>query len=117
MNVYCSNEKIKKNITDLSLLIRKVGKDIAKSILKRLRQLESFVNVKELLNSGIDKPHLLEGNFYGFIGWSITDKMRLILDLNIDKNQKYSEEVLNKKEVFIKGVVDYHGNKNEWIIS
>ena len=104
--------KVEKVMTDAKQLVKKVGSDTAKAIIKRKNQLEAFSHIGELMKSGIDNPHLLENNLYGCIGWSVTANLRFILDIGLEKDEKYSKE-----KITVKGVMDYHGGKNEWIIS
>lgn len=118
MDIEYANNKVEKVLTDAKQLVKKVGKPIAKTIIKRLDQLSAFSNIGELMRSGIDNPHPLNNNFYGSIGWTITGKLRFILDVGLEKKETYIESVVNLKEkITIKGVTDYHGDKDEWIIS
>lgn len=118
MDIEYANNHIEKVITDAKQLVKRVGPLMAKTIIKRWNQLKAFSNVGELMRSGIDNPHPLIMNLYGCIGWSITGNYRFILDVGLGKNEKYIEcEVNLKEKIIIKGVADYHGGKNEWIIS
>ena len=117
MELEYNNDRIKKTLTDASVLIKRVGLPNAKQIKKRLDHLDAFKNIYELMGSRIDNPHLLKENLYGCIAWSITGNLRLILDLKFEKNQKYDLEIAKREKISIKGVVDYHGGKDEWIIS
>lgn len=117
MDIDYTNNKVEKVMTDAKQLVKKVGSNTAKAIIKRMNQLEAFSNIGELMQSGIDNPHLLDNNLYGCIGWSVTANLRLILDVGLDKSEKYSTEINLKEKIKIKGVTDYHGGKDEWIIS
>lgn len=118
MDIEYANNKVEKIMTDAKQLVKKVGTPIAKTIIKRINQLSAFSNIGELMRSGIDTPHPLNNNLYGNIGWSITGNLRFILDVGLEKKEKYIESEVNKKEkITIKGVTDYHGGKDEWIIS
>lgn len=68
------------------------------------------------MGSGIDNPHLLKSDLYGCISWSISGNVRLILDLDLKPNELYSPEIATRTKICIKGVVDYHGGKDEWLI-
>lgn len=117
MDIEYANNKIERVMTDAKLLVKKVGAPNAKTIIKRLNQLSAFSNIAELMRSGIDNPHPLNNNLYGNIGWSITGNLRFVLDIGLAKNEKYSEVAYLKEKITIKGVTDYHGGKDEWIIS
>ena len=116
MKITFANNKVEKTMTDATLLVRKIGPQLAKATIKRKNQLESLSNIVDLFASGLDNPHWLEGNeFYGCIGWSITGNVRLILDTGMKPNESKLDYSLSEK-IKIKGVVDYHGGKNEWLI-
>lgn len=116
MELTYANEKVKEIFLNGDKMIKRVGLPLAKSIKKRKDQLESFVNLFELMGSGIDNPHLLKGDLYGCIGWSITGNVRIILDLELKNGEVYSLDIPKRKKICIKGVCDYHGGKNEWTI-
>ena len=116
MELEYSNAKVEKAFTDWSYLVKLVGVPLTKTIKKRKDQLESFQNIFELMGSGIDNPHLLKGNLYGHIGWSVTGNLRIIIDLKLEKNAIYGLEIAKREKICIKGVADYHGGKDEWII-
>ena len=116
MELEYSNNKVKKAFTDGAYLLKTVGLPRAKAIKLRKDQLEAFQNIRELMMSGIDNPHLLSGNLHGCIGWSVTGNLRIILDLKLEKNEAYGLEIARREKICIKGVTDYHGGKDEWII-
>ena len=117
MELEYSNAKVEKAFTDWRYLQKIVGLQLTKAIKKRKDQLESFQNIYEFMGSGIDNPHPLNGDLYGHISWSITGNLRIIFDLNLAKNEIYNLEIPKRERICTKGVVDYHGGKNEWIIS
>lgn len=118
MDIEYANKQVERVMTDAKLLVKRVGEPIAKRIIRRLNQLEAFSNIGELMKSGIDNPHPLNTNLYGCIGWSLNGNYRFILDVGLGKKEKYIESEVNLKEkIIIKGVADYHGGKDEWIIS
>ena len=117
MIIEYANTKVEKTLTDLAKLQKAIGHDLTKSLKKRLDQLRAMKNIGELMKSGLDRPHFLESGLYGCIGWSVSGNVRLILDAQLEKNEKLNDEILERTKILIKGVVDYHGNKNEWFIS
>lgn len=109
------DDKVRKLICDTKLLQKKVGLEIGKKVKQRLNQLEAADNFNEYLTKlRFGNPHPLDGNLDKCFGISITSNHRMIvepLETNLDiESLKYCK-ILN-----IKGVVDYHGGKNEWII-
>ena len=111
MEVLFSNETCASYFTDANLMRKKLDAKIVKAIYKRFFELQSFETSSELLVSGLDHPHYLTGNYKGLIAWSIDRKYRLILSFSNEKENKKTQKVI------IKGVVDYHGNKDKWIIA
>ena len=115
-DILFSNDKVEKYFNNIKLLQKKCGMPLAKQIVKRMSQLEALENVYDLLKAPIDNPHLLEENLEGCIAWSLTGNIRLILDTGLPKNPENISSLANIEKIIIKGVVDYHGNKNNWII-
>ena len=109
------DNKVNKILNDAKTLQRKVGLEIGKKVRQRMNQLQSAKNFNEYLTKvQIGKPHQLEGEFSRCFAISITANYRLIVE---PLNTNLDLESLKKCEVLdIKGVLDYHGGKNEWII-
>ena len=109
------DEKVRKILKDAKTLQRKVGLEIGKKIKQRLNQLEAAENFNQYLTKiRIGKPHALDGNFDKCFGISITANYRLIVEpVNTELD---FESLKNCKIIKIKGVLDYHGRKNEWSI-
>ena len=109
------DEKVKKILCDGKILQRKVGLEIGKKVRQRMNQLEAANDFNEYLTKlRFGNPHPLEGDLDKCFGISITGNYRLVVepletDLDIESLKKC--KILN-----IKGVLDYHGGKNEWII-
>ena len=115
MKITFANNKVEKTMTDAKALVRKIGPQLAKATIRRMNELDSFRNLVELFSGGLDNPHWLEANLYGCISWSISGNFRLILDTGMKPNETKLDYSLSEK-IIIKGVVDYHGGKNEWLI-
>ena len=109
------DEKVQKILYDAKTLQRKVGLEIGRKVKLRMNQLEATDNFNEYLTKiAFGKPHPLEVKLDKCYGISITANYRLIvepLDTELDLESLKDCKVLN-----IKGVLDYHGGKNEWII-
>lgn len=109
------DDKVQKILCNPKILQRKVGLEIGKKIKQRINQLEAANNFNEYLTKlKFGNPHLLQGNLDKCYGISITGNYRIIVepiveDLNIENLKKC-------KILKIRGVLDYHGGKNEWII-
>ena len=115
MQLEYQDEKVRKILCDHKTLQRKVGLEIAKKIKQRMNQLKAADNFNQYLTKiALGKPHHLEGNLDKYFGISITANYRIIvepLDTKLDLESLKECKILN-----IKGVLDYHGGKNEWII-
>jgi len=98
--------------SNLELMKKKLKIEHIKMIVKRVNELKAFNNFQELLNSSIGKPERLTNSEYYSL--RIDKNYRLIIKPVI---KVYSaEEFLMCESIEIKGVVDYHGGKNNWII-
>lgn len=114
MQIEFDNEVVRLIFNDFTLMQRKVGKDMTKSIKKRVDSLKAANNFAIFLQTGLGKPHSLEGNQKGLYGVNVSANNRLIIMPIADD---LSAESLKKCElIVIKGVEDYHGSKNEWLI-
>ena len=106
------DEKVRKILCDSKTLQRKVGLEIGRKIKLRMNQLEAVNNFNEYLTKlAFGKPHPLEGNLEKCYGIHITANYRIVvepLETNLD-----IESLKECKKLKIKGVLDYHGGKNE----
>ena len=116
MEIEYSNRSVEKAFSNWDVLKRKHGLDLTKQLKRKIDQLESMENIDSLMTSGIDNPHLLGEDLAGCIGWSVNGRIRLVFDLREGKVEKIDSRIKSKTKICIKGVVDYHGRKNEWII-
>ena len=93
---------------------KKHGKEFAKRAKQRIDQINAIPRFNEYVMLGLGNPHVLAGDFEGYYGVSLTGNTRIILK---PISEDLSVESLSKcEEVILKGVVDYHGQKDEWII-
>lgn len=114
MLIEYEDEAVEKVFTDFILMRRKVGNDITKATKKRLDQIKASINFNIYLSTGLGKPHPLYENLKGYYGISITGNLRLIV--KPDAKSLDPEDLKECDTVIIKGVMDYHGRKNEWLI-
>ncbi len=114
MYIDFESEKIKKCFLDMDRLSKQIGKERAKMMKKRIDQLKASINFVQYLQTGLGKPHLLEGSLKGYYGISITGNIRLVIRPDAENNEHETLKFCDT--VIIKGVLDYHGGKNEWII-
>lgn len=114
MQLEVSNPKLGKILSDPDKLIKKVGIEMSRMIKRRFNEMKSSPNFKAYVSYGIGKPHPLTGNLDKLYGIYLNKNYRLIVEPLIE-NLDFS--FLEKcKIVDIKGVVDYHDGKIEWLI-
>ena len=111
-----TNNNVKYYFENLKMMQKDYGLKLAKKVSQRIDELKSFSNVNELLNSGIDNPHLLSTDLDGCIGWDLTANVRLIIRIAQDFKEDTVESTKTMNEVIIEGVVDYHDGNKKWII-
>lgn len=114
MNIEYADTTVKKYFTDFNFMQRKKGHDLARIVKKRCDQLRAAENFNRYLSFGLGKPHLLRGDLKGCYGIHITGNIRLIV-VPVSEGLD-SQSLLECSTVIIKGVMDYHGEKYEWII-
>lgn len=108
------DQKLEKILNDSNKLIRKIVLEMARMVKKRFNEMKASPNFKEYVSCGLGKPHPLTGNLDKLYGIHLNKNYRLLVeplvkvldDINLEKC----------KNVNIKGVVDYHDGKIEWLI-
>lgn len=116
MQFACENKNIKIAIdkNDYSWVVKNIGLQMSKIVKKRILQLKSSNNFAIYLKTGLGKPHPLDGDLEGCYGISITANYRLVVR---PLTEAYDAKSLSRCEtVLVKGVVDYHGGKYNWIL-
>ena len=114
MHLEIHNQKLEKLLSNPNKLVRKIGVEMARMIKQRFNEMKSSPNFKAYLSYGIGKPHLLTGNLDKLYGINLNKNYRLIVEpLVEDLNDTRLKECNN---VNVKGVVDYHDGKIEWLI-
>jgi proteic killer suppression protein/toxin YoeB len=108
------NESVREIFNDFDLMKKEIGKDRARAAKKRLDQLKAAINFSIYLSTGLGKPHPLYENLKGYYGVTITGNVGLIV--KPDAESLAPEALKECDTVIIKGVIDYHGRKNEWLI-
>jgi len=108
------SETVRKIFNNLDLMKKKIGKDRARATKKRLDQLKASINFSVYMTTELGKPHPLYENLKGYYGVTITGSVRLIV--KPDAESLNPETLKECETVIIKGVMNYHGRKNEWLI-
>ncbi len=114
MEIAYENNDVKNVFTDFELMKKKIGIEKTKAVKKRLDQLKAAPNFSIYLTTGLGKPHPLFENLKGYYGIGITGNYRLVI--KPDSINLNPEELINCDTFIIKGVMDYHGRKIDWLI-
>ncbi len=99
---------------DFELMKKKIGTDLARKTKKRWTELEAADNFAIYLKTRLGKPHPLVGDLKGWYSITISRNIRLIVKPDTEAMDDASLEKCDL--VIIRGLVDYHGQKKEWLI-
>ena len=114
LEIEISDKVVAKIMNNSKKLQKIVGIDMARKIIQRFNELRSAPNFKDYLDYQIGKPHPLTGNLDNCFGIHLNRNYRLVvkpLAEQLDNNS-----LKECKKIDIKGVVDYHDGKCEWLI-
>lgn len=114
MLIEYESESVEKIFNDFDLMRKIIGYERARAIKKRIDQLKASVSFGIYLSTGLGKPHPLYGDLKGYYSIAITGNVRLIVKPNAISLEP--EDLKACDTVILRGVVDYHGGKNEWLI-
>ena len=110
MKVIYDNRVAKYMENDLAL-IKKIGPEKAKIVRRIVDALQASIDLQVFLKTSAGRPHALNGKHKGEYAVKVTANYRLIFE--IVKGNEY----INKSDIVkVKGVVDYHGENEEWIM-
>ena len=112
-----ANNNVKYYFENPKAIKKDCGPDLAKKVSQRKDELASFNCVFDLLNCGIDNPHLLIGDLEGCLGWDLSSHIRLIIKVCDKFEPDTIEKTKTSTTVVIEGVRDYHGGNKKWIIN
>lgn len=104
------NGSVEECFSDFDLMKKKMGKDLTRNA----KKLKAAANFSIYLSTGLGKPHPLVGNLKGYYGINITGNIRLLVKPDVESLDPASLKKCDS--VIIKGVMDYHGRKREWLI-
>ncbi len=108
------NQKVKPYFEDFTLMKKKIGQDLARRVKKRYDILKAATNFGVYLNTGLGKPHPLAGDLKGCYGISISGNYRLIIRPDTERFDPASLKECDT--IIVEGVMDYHAQKNKWLI-
>jgi len=109
------NKRIEKLLNNPQYAVKTLGNDVATKVYLRKDQIQAADDLRLLVAAKIGRCHPLHYDFKGMFGLDLKDQLRLIIQPDVEKDCIDYEEKVKCKSVIIIGVVDYHGQKNEWI--
>jgi proteic killer suppression protein len=109
------NKRAEKLITNPKYAIKELGKDIATKVNLRIDQIKAADSLEVLIVGRIGRCHPLHYDFEGMFGLDLNNQVRLIIKPDVEQDCKDYEEIIKCRSIIIIGVVNYHGQKNEWI--
>ena len=114
MKLLIESERLEELFSNFKIISKEHGMPFAKILYRRIAELQAYEKVQDLFNANLGSPHFLKGDLKAYISISLIKNLRIILDTS--KISDDINEILESRKIFIKGVVDYHGSKNKWII-
>ncbi len=110
MKISYANDNVKRVFQNYDEMKKRISPDWVRSIKKHIDRLEASSTFKDFLSLSLGHPEPLKGNDKGLWSLRINANIRLIFALSDDGS------AINITEVIMKGVADYHGNKQTWFI-
>lgn len=111
MKINYANAKVKKAFSDLEKMKKKLSAEWVRTIKKHLNNMEAAENFGIFLSLGLGHPEQLTGYSTPTFSIRITPNVRMIIEVKAEQS-----EIMNCNEVEVKGVCDYHGDKENWYI-
>ena len=111
-----ANQKIRKlfDLPTYNKLQKKIGFKLTKPIKLRILQIKAFSSFFSYFEAGLGKPERLSGVNDDKYSIVLTGNYRLIVKPVTEGYDK--ESLLKCESIIIEGVVDYHGDKYNWLI-
>lgn len=111
MRITYANGRVEKIFLDYNKMQKKISYEWVRTIKKHIDRLKAADTYGDFLKLGLGQPEQLSG--YDRIRYSlhITPNVRLIIELNATE-----DTVMSCSEIEVKGVCDYHGDKDNWYI-
>lgn len=116
IDIIPANQKVGKHFDDPDYknLLKKIGLEFTRATKRRIKQIKSFSCFYKYYESKLGKPERMSGTDSDKYSIHISGNYRLIVK---PLTEGYDKESLMKCEsIIIEGVVDYHGDKNNWLI-
>ena len=99
---------------DYKNLRKKIGLKLTRTTKMRIVQIRSSSSFYKYLQTGLGKPERLSGTDSDKFSIHISGNVRLIVRPLTEGYDK--EDLMKCESIIIEGVVDYHGDKYNWLI-
>ena len=100
--------------SNYNAMIKAIGLEITRATKNRVNQKRAAANFQAYLQYGLGKPEHLSGGAGSEYSVHLTGNFRLIFEP--ESENLSAESLSNCKVIKIKGVVDYHGGKTNWLL-
>lgn len=116
IDVDFTNQKLRKlfDMPTYNNLKKKIGLELTKPVKLRIQQIKASSSFYKYIETRLGRPERLSGVDDDKYSVVLTGNYRLIVKPITEGYDK--ESLLNCDRVIIEGVVDYHGDKYNWII-
>ena len=111
MQITYASRKVEKYFEDYREMKKHLPAEWVRTIKKHVDRLKSADTFGDFLKLNLGHPEPLKGKNLGKYSLRISGNVRLIVQPNAT-----GDAVMICKEVEMKGVVDYHGDKESWYI-
>lgn len=108
------SQKVQRLFSDYNAMWKKIGDEKTKRIKKHMDRLKASPTFMSFVKLGLGQPHSLTGDLSGCYAITVTGNTRLIVEPVCEILSPTALAACT--EIMVKGVGDYHGEKNEWII-
>ena len=105
------NKKVKKCFLDYKRMQQKLPIEWVRKIKKHVDRLEAAACFGDFLKLGLGKPEQLSGYEQIHYSLHVSPNVRMVFVLEATQ-----ETVMACTQIIIKGVCDYHGDKENWYI-
>lgn len=112
MEIRYANDRVEKYFSDWGEIKRKLPMDWVRTIKKHIDRLKAAETFGDFMSLGVGHLEALKGKDLGKYSVRVNGNIRMILE-----PVRIGERIEISVEIIVKGVVDYHGGKDNWFIS
>ena len=111
MRITYVNNRVEKLFTDFVKMQKTIPYEWVRTIKKHLNHIEAADSFGVLMSLGLSNLEQLKGYSKPTYSLKITGNVRLIFEVKSEQ-----DNVKECKDIEVKGVCDYHGDKDNWYI-